>query len=77
MRVAALTEGFFLSLTMQNQNTRVMTERAIVLQAGQEEKFLFSTLLGTVYKKDTRAAVACEETGDEVQDTHIWQVLRV
>lgn len=54
-----------------------MTEGAIVLQAGQEEKFLFSTLLGAVYKKDTRAAVACEETGDEVQDTHIWQVLRV
>ena len=37
-------------------------------------KFFFFFL---VYKRDISTAMACEESGCEVQETHLWYVLRV
>lgn len=43
----------------------MMTERSMVLEVGREEQFLSGIVLGTVYKRDMRVAVTCEESGCE------------
>lgn len=38
------------------------------------KSFFFFFLM---YKRDIGTAMACEESGCEVQETHLWQLLRV